>query len=73
MKKTLYSIAIALFVTTISFAQETPVRSNIDLNNWQHLSLEKNKVYGINTQQALDFLKTKKKLLCCASLLRNGG
>ena len=61
MRKTVYSIAIALFLSTFTFAQDAAVRADIDLNNWQHLSLEKNQVYGVNTQQALDFLKSKKK------------
>lgn len=61
MRKTVYSIAIALLISTFTFAQDAVIREDIDLNNWQHLSLEKDQVYGVNTQQALDFLKSKKK------------
>jgi len=58
MKKLLYSLAVALMISTSTFAQETP-RSDVNLKEWQHMSLEESGVYGVNTQKALDFLKQK--------------
>ena len=62
MKKKLYSIAFALLISTFSIAQSSSVKQPIDLNNWQHLSIEKDNVYGVNTQQAIEFLKSKKRI-----------
>ena len=60
MKKTLYSLAFALLVSTFSFAQETTPRTAIDLKHWQHMSYEDSGIYGVNTDKALKFLKDKK-------------
>ena len=59
MKKLIYSLAIALMLSATTYAQ-TP-REEIDLKTWQHLSLEDSGVYGVNTQKALDFLKSKNR------------
>ncbi|MBS7333897.1 MAG: S8 family serine peptidase [Weeksellaceae bacterium] len=60
MKKIVYSLAVALMVSTSTFAQQTP-RQDIDLKSWQHKSYEESGVYGVNTQKALEFLKQKNK------------
>jgi len=60
MKKYIYSIAVALLLSTTSFAQNTTPKE-IDLKTWQHLSYDDNGIYGVNTQKALDFLKSKNR------------
>lgn len=60
MKKTLFSLAFALLVSTFSIAQETTPRTDIDLTKWHHMSFEESGIYGVNTDKALQFLKDKK-------------
>ena len=59
MKKIIYSLAITLMLSATTYAQ-TP-QENIDLTTWQHLSYDDSGVYGVNTQKALDFLKSKNR------------
>lgn len=60
MKKILYSLALALMISTSSYAQETS-RQDIDLKAWQHMSYDDTGVYGVNTNKAIEFLKQKNK------------
>ncbi|GGE90354.1 Subtilase family protein [Chishuiella changwenlii] len=63
MKKFLLSISVAMFIGVTSFAQETATKQlpKVEQKQWQHASIEKDSIYGVNTQQALDFLKAKKR------------
>ncbi|WP_128332025.1 S8 family peptidase [Apibacter sp. HY039] len=57
MKKVVFSIALAfgLFVNSLS-AQAT---DSLTLKNWYHQNYEKTGVYGVGTNDAIEFLKSK--------------
>lgn len=52
-----------MFIGVTSFAQETATKElpKVEQKQWQHASIEKDSVYGVNTQQAIEFLKAKKR------------
>lgn len=58
MKKLFLSLSLALFISTSAFAQ---TKTEVDPQAWQHASLEETGVYGVNTQKALDFVKSKNR------------
>ena len=62
MKKLIFSLATALLISTSVFAQNAnEPQKEVNLKEWQHLSLEDSGVYGVNTNKALNFLKQKNR------------
>lgn len=63
MKKFLLSISVAMFIGVTSFAQETATvqTPKIDQKQWQHASIEKDSIYGVDTKDAIQFLKANKR------------
>lgn len=60
MKKILLNITFALVIATSAFAQET-IAPKVDLKSWQHSDYAQSGVYGVNTDNALKFLKENKR------------
>lgn len=58
MKKILLSLGFALMLATTTYAQ---AKVEVDGNAWQHADLEETGVFGVNTQKALDYLKSKNR------------